>query len=298
VTSPRSRTGEPYEGDVAGIADATKWLLAAVGAVATVLVAGVQVSAFGRFTAHPVATTIALLAFAVAMVLIGRVIQAAAAVLVLRRVTVGELMRAESAREAEARGISASTGRSKVLYPILDQIQSNKGLLLTPYETLDDLNQAYLDSQRTKPDDPSTSALRAQLMQAYSFARSEVARSAFDDLTQVILGPIGFGVVAAIVVMAATLSWPTGNSSPEVSEPTHVRVWLTGSREALRDAGLPRSCGPGIALEAVAVGGTWETPRVVTTGQAGCPIARLTVDRSVGVAVPEAGNESPDSRSG
>jgi hypothetical protein len=276
--------------EVPAIRAAAQWLLAAAGAIGAVLVAGLQLGGLGRLSDRPWALVIGVLAFGVAIWMIGWAIRAASRVLVIGRVTVSNLLMVDAKRQASAEGVHVDVLEGEqLLGGILDQIGVNRGWLLpSGCSSLTDLYTKYQEALATEGAEELVEELRGRLAEVTAFARTESARHFYQDLTSGLTGFRGRLLAGAIATLVIVVGWAPADSEPKVTVPTPVQVFITGSISEMRAAGLAGSCPRGSTLSGVAIAGTLLEPVVVSAGTKTCPPSRFTVTSTLGIAVPVA----------
>jgi hypothetical protein len=273
--------------EVGAVRAAAQWLVAAGAAVGAVLIAGVQLGSLGRLAKRPPLLVVGLLAFLAALWLVGWVIRAASRVLVVDRVTVANLLTAQTARQARMRGIDVhSLANEELLVEIFDEVHVNRGWLLP--DGCDSLTELYQQFQqaRTHGDNEDVEQLRSYLSQVSSFARTEAAKHFYRQLVDGLSGWRGRCLAILIVVLCLALGVPEEASEPRVTGPTPVRVVLSGNSAAFKVAGLTESCRRSSTIDGVAVDGTLLEPVVVFGGNKTCAPARFRVTEALGVAIP------------
>ncbi|WP_157408290.1 hypothetical protein [Actinoplanes sp. N902-109] len=187
--------------EAAPVRTAAQWLVVAAGAIGAALVAGLQLGDVGKLTGTPFLLVAAAAAVVSALAVVGRVIARASAVLVIRRITVSDLLAAETAEQARATdihpvsdsrpphrdtGSPAGTpwiprqwdrlrGRllqpdvirepAAYLRPLLGQIRANREwLFVADGRSTSDLSNAYTEAaQRARAGDQVAAARAAEL---------------------------------------------------------------------------------------------------------------------------------------
>ncbi|GAB1695133.1 hypothetical protein [Krasilnikovia sp. M28-CT-15] len=281
----------PAGDETATIRAAAQWLVVAAGAVGAVLVAGLQLGAIGALVKRWPLLVIATIAFVAALAVVGWIIRTASAVLVIRRVTLNDLLRARTAQQARETGITLASEPDEEMLRIDLDISSNRWLLPPPHQSLSALYGAY----RAAVDDAlkgdakgvaREAMLRPYLVEIASFARTELARARYQDLSAGITGWRGWILIVSIIAFAVAVGLPKPDEPPHISGPVATTVVLTGLPQKLHAAGLDESCA-GVTLIGTAVDGTLTEPVVVTQRTPTCQAARFTVTKDIGLAIPK-----------
>ena len=271
MTAAPPVSADPPADDAQAVRTAAQWLVAAAGAVGATLIAGLQIGDVGKLAGAWPVLAVAVLAFGTALAVVGQVIRAAGRVLVVSRVTVSDLLREESGqRVAGRRRLRIEPGAAA----------PDHDLALVHRQILEE--QAWL-----LPDDDSVAALYAgkksrELDAVCVFARNVLTRLAYQRLNVTVTGWPGRVFLVAVLVFAVALGWPVP-TEVAVTTAYPVQVLLNGDPAVLRAAGLSAGCTAGMRLTGVALGGSLTAPEVVTETLGGCPAARFTVTREVGL---------------
>lgn len=278
--------------EAASVRTAAQWLVVAAGAVAATLVTGLQLGDIGKLSGRPPQLVVAAVTFLAALLVVGRVIARASAVLVVRRVTVGDLLTAETQDQLREGSLIVVGGDGTGdLVPVLHQIRANREWLFEPgHHSMRDLQADLHDATaRAGHGDPEAERAAARLEQRLTtvcaFARAELTRVAYRRLRETITGWPGWVFALSVAIFYVALSVPVAQA-PAVGSPYNVVVVLTGTGDQLRSAGLAGTCTAPARLVGVAVDGSATEPVVVTDAGPGCPPARFTVTEQVGVAIP------------
>lgn len=269
--------------DVASVSAAARWILGTAGAVATVLLAGFQVKDLGRRIEGDLwwqAWIPAVLSI-VAVAIVFDIFRRAARVLVLDRISVDDLIRAEQKRIAHDRGIHVRSGKDgdreiwRVTPDLIDSVHMARGWLLPEgCSTVSDLAECVKRaSAEDRPD------LQARLREVLRFCRMEMARQRYRELVAAITGFRGWLFIACLAGLVIVTG--SGHSSPPmISEPLRVRVAFS---EGVGEVSQFAACA-GQTVEGVAVGGSLTEPVVVF--DSGECLGRFTITADVGTAIP------------
>jgi hypothetical protein len=283
------------------IRDTTKWMVAGAGAVAALVVAGLQLTNLPQSVAG---RAMGLIGFGLAITGVGMVIVQGAEVLAVGYTHIGEL--ADLKVEA-SRAKAPATPRLKPLAGIpLDQFVNSMdtelkvlsrgetddvsdlyGKLMNSYDALRGLRNGQLavtvsGQGYTKQDVPllteRAGALELAAQQLISFSNQRVAEASFKRLKKrVVLGGGILAVGAALFALASTAGHPVA-----VTMPTAVVIYPAQGTTA-----FGKDC-TATSLDGVAIGGDWERPVVTFGSSPNCPSHRLTVTGDIGVVVPVA----------
>jgi hypothetical protein len=283
----------------ASIRDTTKWMVAGAGAVAAVIVAGLQLTNLPPSVAG---RTMGLIGFGLAIIGVGLVIVQAAEVLVVGYTHLGELadLKIES-RKAEARatpqlkplaGIrldrfvrSMDTELKALSRGETDDVSDLYGQLMDCYDALRGLRDGQpIVTVSGKPygkkDLPAltekVNGLELAAQQLISFSNQRVAEASFRRLRRrIVLGGAILTVGVALFAVVSTLGHPMS-----ITEPTTVVIYPARATTA-----FGKSCAA-TSLDGVAIGGDWDAPVVTVGSSPSCPSIRLTITRDIGVVVP------------
>lgn len=292
--------------DASSVRVAAQWLVASAGAIAAILVGGLQLRDLGKNSDDPKLLILSVSAFVVAMITVGWVIRLASRVLVVGRTTVSDILDAEfSSRIGGSRRLKVERPPSKEMLVIVEQIASNGEWLLGRHDSFASLYASVNGSERAGAGESgevsierSPTALPEQnfelLVRVCDFARAELARQAYRQLMSFVAGFGGLCFSISIVILAISLGWKV-DEPPKVGSPIRVRITLTGEPDELMRAGIPATCLPGSVLSGVALDGTLLEPAVVTEATdtivqgrlSRCPAGRFTASQGVAVAIPE-----------
>jgi hypothetical protein len=281
----------------AAIRATTKWMVAGAGAVAAVIVAGLQLAKLPPSTEG---RAIALFGFGLAIMGVGLVIVQAANVLVVGYAHLGELA---DLRVAAVQKQAGATVNLKPLAGIpLDQFVKSMDTelkilsqgaaydvsnlykqLMNSYNIMD----ALRDGKRRTSGKYYTSAdmllllenvdaLEVAAQRLISFSNQRVAEASFRQLkARVIQGGALLAVGAALFAVASTWAHPL-----TVTKPTQVVVYPAHGTRV-----FGKNC-PTTSLHGVAIGGDWQAPVVTIPSYPGCASTRLTITRNIGIVVP------------
>jgi hypothetical protein len=263
-----------------------KWLVAAAGAVAAVLVAGIQLKDLPAGNIASGALWVAGAATLIALLLVFAFLRAAVGVLTLPRPTASDLTKRE--QRSNISEVQAF-GSAEISDPLVRSLYMQKSYLFSESESIADLyendyvrarnalkeleegNDTTWKSRPLKPIETEKAALRATLERSQkqlpileSVAHLELTRSEYRRLINRFPA---FGVifVAAICVFTVA-SHPSPQRGAAITSPANVRVTVVDRSKA----GLPPECRD-YTLPGVAVGGTWDKPTVITQSTPQCP---------------------------
>lgn len=304
---PPAPPGNPYLPATTQLRDVAKWLIAAFAAVATVMLAGTQLSSLGKLsTDHPTRLAVAAVAAAVVVLATARSIYLLSTVLAFDVSGMQGLL--ESAREQPMRGIVEAdsgmrAGRSSVAHLLDDYrlarsaqrvamvlragLQREEAEHAEPPPEL----RARLDHARRleKVADAEVQALRGSVQALIQLKGYLRVRARFDDVRG---GVMALAVLAAAGIIA--FAWAANPAEPKAGasaalEPRPVSAVLVLTAAGQQDlagllgeecAGAARSKGvPVVALSADPAAGRAEV--VVLPGD-GCTTTRVTIDSRTG----------------
>jgi hypothetical protein len=290
-------TGELSESRTA-IRDTTKWLVAGAGAVAAVIVAGLQLSSL---PASALGRILGLGGFGLALAGVGLVVFKAADVLATGYTHLGELADLQVAAATEAEGgpptvtplghlqlaefvASMQTELRVLSRGEAEDVSTLYGSLMDSYDAVRGLRterevRTPGGHRYTRADVPrlsrTISALEAAAQQLITFSNQRVAEASFRTLRRAV---VQGGVALAIGVGLFALGTTLGDPLP-VAEPTPVLISPT-------DPTLFGEACDETVLEGVAVGGTWEAPLVAIAPTSGCSSRQLEIGPDTGVVIP------------
>lgn len=257
-----------YAQAVASLHATAKWLVAAGAAVATTLLAsvnlrGVTLAALST-TEQLVAASAALVAYALAISLV----LGAARVLATPRLSLNDL----SDKEMAAGGVTTSVRLEPVADETVQYILERRTDLLCGEETITGF-YAHARTPRPSPEASKDAqavgerrAWAAQARVVEDAAQYHQTRRCFETLRQfLLLGAVLFAISVLVFVWVAA----SAPAVVRVTEPIPVVVHVFDAQEA----GLPPGCSD--TLDGVAVGGLLESPDVVTLAQGRCPATRI-----------------------
>lgn len=308
---PPAPPGNPYLPATTQLRDVAKWLIAAFAAVATVMLAGTQLSSLGKLsTDHPTRLAVAAVAASVVVLATARSIYLLSTVLPFDVSGMQGLL--ESAREQPMRGIVEAdsgmrAGRSSVAHLLADYrvarsaqrvamvlragLQREEAEHAEPPPEL----RARLDHARRleKVADAEVQALRGPVQALIQLKGYLRVRAQFDDVRG---GVMALAVLAAAGIIA--FAWAANPPEPKASasavlqpRPVAALLVLTAAGEQDLAGIVGEECArtahdrgvPVVALSADAATGRSEV--VILTG-AGCATNRLTVDSRTGRVLP------------
>lgn len=293
ATAPSAELAESR----AAIRATTKWMVAGAGAVAAVIVAGLQLA---KLPPSVGGRAIALTGFGLAIIGVGLVIVQAANVLVVGYAHLGELA------DLKVAAVQKKTGAAVTLKPLagipLDQFVNSMDTelivlsqgaadnvsdlykqLMTSYDIMDKLRDGkrrisgkYYTGADMLLLLENVDALELAAQRLISFSNQRVAEASFKQLkSRVVQGGALLAVGAALFALASTWSHPLS-----ITGPTPVVVYPAHGSKAFGE-----NCSA-TSLHGVAIGGDWEAPVVTIASYPGCPSTRLTVTRDIGIVVP------------
>jgi hypothetical protein len=296
VVSVKVGTGEeeappfaeaPYEGALQAIRSTAQWLVAAFSALGAVLLGGAPFTAVANLDFETAEFWLAIGGLAIAVVSIVYVVPQIASVFTYRfanlttlrdaEVTETDPYMAQVRRQIDYAGEELYRDVAATLPDLFDAIRRRN-----------EVSRGQVDGSPVV--DEQALRLAAAGQQVVSFANYEVARRRFREIVPRI-------VAAAVVVGVGVVSFIYFSNQPqeaEVDAPTAVTLSISeGAAERL---GLGDECDRS-AIEAVAIGGTFREPEVVTRETTTCRAVRFTLKESDGVAVPAASAEGSPSTS-
>lgn len=260
------------------IRSAAKWILAASAGVATFVLGGAgSVNLQNLRVGDP--SWLLFATIAVALTAAAVVLLKASRVLIAPHVTLADL--AERELVALTKAVSQGAGRrdaSRVapeLDWLLGVVKQNLFLLIRSGEkSPKELYDAYV-----LPDHDDN--IDADVARVTAFATHKLVLKRYSSLLRWLLGAAVAIATALFLYLFATSS----NTDLLVTEPVVVNVTLRDDAEAMKTAGVAQQCA-GKTVEGVALGGTWDSPQVVSSGSASCVGFRTVVSTDVGLAVP------------
>lgn len=281
-----------HETDVEGIRAAAQWLLATLGGVLVLVLAGFQLSNLRQVletwpSVEAIGTAVALL-----LLIAGgwALTHAAASVLVPDRSNLTDLLtssamgdvRSTSGSVMQPDGRPHTDGDTDILHKhVRDEIARARGWLLpASCQDLDDLNSQYQQAQ-----DDERDSLRAVLAEVSRFARTESALWRFRRLRKLVLGWAGASTVIGLGLLVLYCQPPAPSLAPEVTEPIKVTVRLTSDSAVLARQGLKASCATA-PQTGVIIGGTLAEPLVLINSSPLCDTARVLMTDDLGYAIP------------
>jgi hypothetical protein len=287
--------------------DTVKWMIAAASAVAAVLVAGLQIKDVNSLAGESTGRLVGALAAALlALLLVLLVIVGAVRVLATPRLSVRDL----SAREVKAVGNPLVVRLEPVSDELIQSLRERRTYLLGQHQSIfafynnyvavaDALaklrqgNAVQFDGRNFDPqNDQDGAALAALVLQAERDAER------LEDAAQLIETEIRFkrlsdrlivgGVLFAIAVLA--FAWLAGTKPTDdalVTKPSLVQIYIKNAAAA----GLAPGCHAS-ELRAIALGGTFVHPTLVTQAAPGCP-STIIYDGSGVIVVPIVNTPAP-----
>ncbi|MGV9865687.1 hypothetical protein [Rhodococcus koreensis] len=296
----------PYEAATANLHTSLKWLIASSGAVAALVVAGLQLGDLAG-TGFGLRTIVAVLAAAIALGIVLFVLVRAVKMLTLPRLTAADIADREEAVIPPGQppiGVLSDSliqwihdRRTYLLGASATVSELYEGRFVGPMNALDDLSRGqaaqWNGRQILTTDDVGVEALHAAFAQANrQLARIEDAvhyertREEFRQLFSHY--PWGAAVFGAAVVAFALASQVSEDPKPQqIATPTRVEVLVPENRKA----DLPERCRDD-TLGGVAIGGTLRTPTVVISAPDDCAGTIITADAGI-VAIPVFGAPAP-----
>jgi hypothetical protein len=285
-----------------------KWLVAAAGAIATAIVAGLQFTAIANL--QPWAAIVAACGATIALVAIGAVLLEATRVLAIQSPTVTEL----SNEELNAGSLEPSAKLDgKALSPLITWVLERRTSLLGDAtsitslyadgvvgarRSLDRLRRGEKSKWGSRELDPESASDLAWLEAEYAAATARVERleeaagywqrrKAYSDVID--RAPWWFSLfIIGILVFAIIPVWGRSSVTAEIKDPLPAQVYVRDANVA----GLPSDCPA--TLSGQIVGGTLAAPIVVTVPTGSCPALKLTAEDDALVVVPTAtGSSAP-----
>jgi len=272
---------EPYESSLADLRASLKWLAASAGAVAAVLVAGLQLSDLGNL--HFAWMVLAVVAAGVAIAAVLLFLFGATAVITTRGRTVTELSNAElgTAPTNGAQGSDDSDLRwlAQRRTLLLGTAESISALyvdgLVAAQNAIRDLRAGKQATLGGRPLDPTKTDDLAAAVAVRDEAEAGIrtveaallhrkTRDAFDSLmSNFKVGSWIFAV--AVLAFAVAASVGTQADQVAITAPVPVTVYYSGTSHP---------CGN--SRQGVALAGTWDAAVVALAPTATCPAERIT----------------------
>ncbi|MFF0001735.1 hypothetical protein [Streptomyces avermitilis] len=250
---------------------AARWLVAVSGAIAAVLVAGLQLTSLGSLTGGRLSAAVTL--FLIALASVGYILLRAARVLAPTAQTLAELREidiAEVRRQAEGAPKGLGAAAKRLLYGPdfkLSEAVSDFRHALENYglQTLDEIYLLYTGrtpvriAQEIRAGKPrlSRNKIESVAQQLISFIELRETQHRYQLLVRALV-PAGLVASLAIVFFALAAS---PDPDPKVSRPLHVVVIFTSSSDALKKS-LLEGCA-GQTRQGTAVAGTLREPEVL-----------------------------------
>ncbi|WP_131701812.1 hypothetical protein [Mycolicibacterium elephantis] len=276
-----------------------KWLVAAGGAVAATLVAGIQLTALPSENLASLRLWAAVAALLVALVLVLAFLRGAVFVMTLSRPMASQL----SKREQRSNAAKALACGEEIDDALIRSLYAQRSYFFGEWDSIEDLyDRDYVQATKAlhalergeearwrnrvlKPTDPEKESLRTVVERAQqrlpvleSVAHLEETRTEYRSLVNKFFG---FGLLFVIgVVVFAIATRPDPPAGAAISGPSNVRILIQDRAKA----GLPQTC-VADELAGVAIGGTWDQPTVMTEPSASCP-AQLIKDGAGILALP------------
>jgi hypothetical protein len=316
-------SASPYQQATEGIRAAARWLLTAFAAIGGVLVAGVPLTDVGRVGIWSLRFWVVIAAIVVALAAIGWMIRAVSRVFTAEYVSFGDLRQADfptktrrrekvlsrttprppnsqlptSQPEEEERRGTRRQRQIRAIQEIIDLSREelygtqarNLGELA---ERLEEANEKVRSAgiegrtQAEKTPDVRLRVAQPELERAASrvldFANYEYTRRTFKSLFPG-LALAGFIAAAGVVTYAVVVS-SSPAKAPAITQPIRVLLTLKPGARTWSTI-LGPSCDIG-SVAAVAVGGSLNSPEVVSNRTASCRAVRFRVGKRQGVAFP------------
>lgn len=281
-----------HETDVDGIRAAAQWLLATLGGVLVLILAGFQLSSLRHVletwpSAEAIGTAAGLLLLTAGGWTLTR---AAASVLVPDRSNLTDLLTSSAIDDVRSTSGSVvradgrrhvDTDTDELHTHVRGEIARARGWLLPPpCQDLDDLNTHYQQA----PDDERDN-LRAALAEVSRFARTESALWRFRKLRRLVLGWAGISTIVGLGLLVVFCQPPAPSLAPPVTEPIEVDLRLTNDATILAKHGLTPTCA-GATQTGVMIGGTLAEPLVVINQSSTCDTVRILMSDALGFAIP------------
>ncbi|MEV7252595.1 hypothetical protein [Streptomyces cyaneofuscatus] len=235
---------------------------------------------------------VAVLAALTALVATGYVIVYASQVLIAPSLTWSDLVTRETRQMIASRQLTPFQQLTRVGQsdPLLAELAASTQMQPVQLNSPRELREQLLAARRDLAANPSD-GLREQVAQLEAVAEvclrdanAWQSRQLYGRLTSVL-------VIAgtAICLSLAGFMWASRppEEPPKVTKPFPVQVFLAGSAQKLKAAGLKSACF-GMVLKGSAVGGDLSQPEVTTLPQGQCSAGRFKVTEEIGVAVPVA----------
>jgi hypothetical protein len=163
-------------------------------------------------------------------------------------------------------------GGSTVLAPGVDPLKLRKR---PPARGPSSADRALLEEAEWRQDQ-----LESAMRVLVAFANQRLLEHRFHKLVHAI---VGGGIVIALgvgaFVVAPKLAKPEALT---ITQPTRVSISVR--------SGYGHGCRPGLLLQGVAVGGTWDEPVVVNDANPGCPAQEVVVNNGQAAVVPVLGS--------
>jgi len=285
-----------------------KWLVAATGAAAAAIVAGLQLTAIANL--QPWAAIVAACGAVVALIAIGLLLLGATRVLAVQGPTVTEL----SNDELNAGILEPSSNLDReALPPLISWVHQRRMSLLGDAasitslytdgvvgakRSLDKLRRGEPSKWGSRDLDPQSATDVAWLEAEYAAATDRVERiedaasywqrrKAYSDLIARVPCLLFFFMLG-VLVFAIIPVWGRSSMASEIMAPLPAQIYVRDADVA----GVPGVCPT--TLSGQLVGGTLDKPIVVTVPVGSCPALKLTVKNDALIVVPDP-SESPAS---
>lgn len=293
-----------FELKTENLAGTLKWLVASAGAIAVAVVAGLQLTSLQDLRLG--AALIAVFGAVLALSSVGFVLFGAARVLALNAPTIIELSNRELVLGLLQSNSPAFMEKIGAEEPTLKWVYERRTQLLGESRSITELytdefvgsgralaalerKESYaLAGRNLRPEEPSDVAwVKAKRTQAKAYIQQIEAAVAYQQrleayqrLVKRIQG-LAIWFVAGIIVFALTPVVGLAPKSTEFTQPVPARIHVLEAQVA----GVPQGCPA--TLKGQIVGGSLQSPVVVTEPVGTCPALRLTDHPEALIVVPE-----------
>lgn len=306
-TAPEVPTSSPssFAARAEDLTGTLKWLVAAAGAIAAAIVAGLQLTAIADL--HLGAAIVGALGAAAALTAVGIFLLRAARVLAIQSPSVNEL----SNQEFDAGVLNNIDGKG--LPPLMTWVRDRRTSLLGDADSitslysdgvvgarraLDHLRRGEKDTWANRDLDPGSASDIAWVSAEYAAASARIERledaagywAKREAYSEVIKGvPLLFLLfIVGVLVFAITPAWGRLEAPSDIKAPLTAQIYVQNADAA----GVPGDCPA--ALSGQIVGGSLDSPIVVTEPTGSCPALKLTAKDNDLIVVP-GGAATPES---
>ncbi|MFB8760693.1 hypothetical protein [Streptomyces nigra] len=315
--SPSEPGANVFHEAMSSVTGTAKWIIGVSAVVAGVLLTGVSLKDISNLdTDHPERLVLAGVAVVLALVMVSLIIKFASDVLTVPDTTLSKLAAYEVGREqpspAPDRPIPSVADYDDVLgylaqlkgevQPDPDRqdlsVQQLYNQYVTTMHSVDELRrgqQVTVGNHTFGPGDKdNVNQLKEELvvLERRAALLQDAAQFYY---VQRKYKTLKVAMVVGVVVITLAIfgfTWATRSSGVSINSPIEERFYVSKNLTALKEAGIDQRCA-GRTLSAVAVGGTIETPRIMTRAEPGCPGVTVDVTDSLGRAVPADKGRSP-----